>query len=141
MNPGQSGNFVQSPIFLACASRHASTICQLRKFCHLLPMNGFKNSSSSVVLLPCPPPSSSHSSTPFPHNILGTKISGFGTYTSVQSTSYKSSDCSSLSVNIHFLRYFLLLIHMVGAYLCFYVSNRQFHSVRKLSPISRLFSP
>ena len=28
-------------------------------------MNGFKNSSSSVVLLPFPPPSSSHSSTPF----------------------------------------------------------------------------
>ncbi|EEG29416.1 hypothetical protein CLOSTMETH_03006 [[Clostridium] methylpentosum DSM 5476] len=61
-------------------------------------MNRFRNSSSSVLLLPCPPPavvgcsppSSSHSSTPYPHNILGAKISGFGTYTSVQGTSYRS---------------------------------------------------
>ena len=46
----------QSPIFLARVSRRANTICQPRKFCHLLPINGFKNSSSSVVFLPCPRP-------------------------------------------------------------------------------------
>ena len=44
MNPRQSRGFFlcgQSPMLLACASRCASTVCQPREFCHLLPVNGF----------------------------------------------------------------------------------------------------
>ena len=79
---------VQGPVFLARASRRANTICQPRKYYYLPPVNGFRICSSSLFLLSCPcpvdvgcsPPSSSHSSTPFPHNILGAKIPGFAQF-------------------------------------------------------------
>ena len=92
----------QSSILLARASCRTGTICQPRKFYYLLPGNRFRFSSSSL-LLPCPRPadvgcSPPSSSTPYPHNVLRTQILGFGTYTSVQGNSYKSSDCFFLSV-------------------------------------------
>ena len=94
----------QSPMLLARASRRASTVCQPREFCYLLPVNGFRNFPSSVVLLLCPRPtdgectprSSSHFFPPYLHNTLGTKIPGSGTYTVVLGTSRRSLDYSFL---------------------------------------------
>ena len=151
-SPAQSGVFicVRSPILLARASCRTGTICQPRKFYYLLPVNRFRFSSSSL-LLPCPRPadvgcSPPSSSTPYPHNVLRTQILGFGTYTSVQGNSYKSSDCFFLSVTTQnwtppLSPVFSPVYALVGTSLCFYVSYLQFHSVRKLFPISRLFSP
>ena len=153
MNPRHSRGFficVRSPILLARASCRTGTICQPRKFSYLLPGNRFRFSSSSL-LLPCPRPadvgcSPPSSSTPYLHNVLRTQILGFGTYTSVQGNSYKSSDCFFLSVTTQnwtppLFPVLSPVYALVGTSLCFYVSYLQFHSVRKLSPISRLFSP
>ena len=46
----------QSPLLLACTSRHANTICQPREFCYLQPVNGLRNSPLSVVPQLCPHP-------------------------------------------------------------------------------------
>ena len=118
MNPRRGRGFsicVQSSILLACASCRASTICRSRKFYYLLPMNRFRIFSSSVVLLPCPPPvdvgcsppSSSHSSTPFPHNILGAKNPGLAQFRVLLLPFQPPQETG----HIYFLRYFHLHIH------------------------------
>ena len=124
MNPRRGRGFsicVQSSILLACASRRASTICRSRKFYYLLPMNRFRIFSSSVVLLPCPhpvdagcsPPSFPHTSTPFPHNILGAKIPGFAQFR-VLLADYQTAlpfESAHETGHIHFLRYFHQQMH------------------------------
>ena len=140
MNPRRSRGFFicgQSSILLACASCRASTICRSRKFYYLLPMNRFRIFSSSVVLLPCPhpvdagcsPPSSPHTSTPFPHNILGAKIPGFAQFR-VLLVEYQTAlpfESAHETGHIHFLRYFHQQMHW----------SRHTLPLRFLSPISQ----
>ena len=94
-----------NPLILAYTSRRVSTICQPRRFCYLLPVNGFKSSPSSTVLQLCLHLAgggytllfSLHFCLPYLHSILGTKIPDFGTYIATLDTSHKSSGCFSLS--------------------------------------------
>ena len=116
MNPRRGRGFsicVQSSILLACASCRTGTICQPRKFYYLLPVNGFRISSSSVVLLLCLPPSSFHFSTRFPHNILGAQIPGFAQFR-VLLADYQTAlpfESAHETGHIHFLRYFHQQMH------------------------------
>ena len=94
-----------NPLILAYTSRRVSTICQPRRFCYLLPVNGFKSSPSSTVLQLCLHLAgggytllfSLHFCLPYLHSILGTKIPDFGTYIATLDTSHKSSGYFSLS--------------------------------------------
>ena len=94
-----------NPLLLAYTSRRVSTICQPRRFCYLLPVNGFRNFPSSTVLQLCPHLAgdgytllfSLHFCLPYPHSILGTKIPDFGTYIATLDTSHKSLGCFFLS--------------------------------------------
>ena len=95
---------VQSPMILASAPRRASTVCQPREICYLLPVNGSGNFPSSIVLLLCPHLtgvgyillSFSLSFLPYPLSILDTKIPGSCTCIPILGTFHRSSDCSSL---------------------------------------------
>ena len=94
-----------NPLILAYTSRRVSTICQPRRFCYLLPVNGFKSSPSSTVLQLCLHLAgggytllfSLHFCLPYLHSILGSKIPDFGTYIATLDTSHKSSGYFSLS--------------------------------------------
>ena len=107
--PRQSRGFFtcgHSPRILACASRHASTVCQPRRFCYLPPVNGLLRSSAwSAALLLCPartdvgctPVSSLHFSLPCPHSTHGTRIPGSGISIFAPGTSRTASGCFFLS--------------------------------------------
>ncbi|EJX05016.1 hypothetical protein EVA_06876 [gut metagenome] len=94
----------QSPLLLACTSRRASTICQLRKFYYLLPVNGFNSFPSSTVpqpgLLPtgvvCILLFSLHSCLWYLHSILDAKILCSYICSAVLDTFHISSDYFSL---------------------------------------------
>ena len=107
--PAQPGVFIDgyNPLILAYTSRRVSTICQPRRFCYLLPVNGFKSSPSSTVLQLCLHLAgdgytllfSLHFCLLYLHSILGTKIPDFGTYIATLDTSHKSSGCFPFQIS------------------------------------------
>ena len=92
----------QSPMFLASVSRRASTAWHPRKICCLPPVNGLRNSPSSVVLRPYPhlvgclmySAIFSHPFPQYPHSTHDTKILDSDIYTSTLEISHRSSGCS-----------------------------------------------